>query len=123
MKAKNAKEGLMSLVLLDWLMIAAQLPGKSLHVGVALWAMGQMHNSRAVPLSNITSLRFGLDRKHRAGPRRLRNSFSPQNQGDLDLSPHGQPSHLYMHLARASSMEAPGKILKTSFVWALASSL
>ncbi|MCP4780425.1 MAG: hypothetical protein GY877_06645 [Hyphomicrobium sp.] len=68
MKAKNAKEGLMSLVLLDWLMIAAQLPGKFLHLGVALWAIGQMHNSRAVPLSNITSLRFGLDRnaKYRA---------------------------------------------------------
>jgi hypothetical protein len=67
-KAKNAKEGLMSLVLLDWLIIAAQLPGKSLHVGVALWAMGQMHNSRVVALSNSISLRFGLDRnaKYRA---------------------------------------------------------
>jgi hypothetical protein len=67
-KAKNAKEDFMSLVLLDWLMAAAQLPGKSLHVGVALWALGELQNSRAVALTNITSLRFGLDRnaKYRA---------------------------------------------------------
>ena len=58
----------MSLVLLDWLITAAQLPGKSLHVGVALWAIGELQNSRVVTLSNITSLRFGLDRnaKYRA---------------------------------------------------------
>jgi hypothetical protein len=67
-KAKNAQEGFMSIVLLDWLMTAAQLPGKSLHVGVALWAIGELQNSRVVALSNITSLRFGLDRnaKYRA---------------------------------------------------------
>ncbi len=58
----------MSLVLLDWLMTAAQLPGKSLYVGVALCAIGELQNSRVVTLSNITSLRFGLDRnaKYRA---------------------------------------------------------
>ncbi len=58
----------MSLVLLDWLMTAAQLPGKSLHVGVALWAVGEWQKSRVIALSNITSLRFGLDRnaKYRA---------------------------------------------------------
>ena len=58
----------MSLLLLDWLMTAAQLPGKSLHVGVALCAIGELQNSRVVALSNITSLRFGLDRnaKYRA---------------------------------------------------------
>ena len=58
----------MSIVLLDWLMTAAQLPGKSLHVGVALWAVGEWQKSRVVALSNITSLRFGLDRnaKYRA---------------------------------------------------------
>ena len=68
MKAKTAKEDRISLALLDWLMSAAQLPGKSLHVGVALWAMGELQNSRVVALSNITSLRFGLDRnaKYRA---------------------------------------------------------
>lgn len=47
---------------LDWLSAAARLPGKSLHVGIALWFMGGMHKSRVVPLSNIASLRFGLDR-------------------------------------------------------------
>lgn len=47
---------------LDWLSSAARLPGKSLHVGIALWFMGGMQKSRVVPLSNITSLRFGLDR-------------------------------------------------------------
>ncbi len=58
----------MSLVLLDWLMTAAQLPGKSLHLAVALWALGELQNSHAVALTNITSLRFGLDRnaKYRA---------------------------------------------------------
>ncbi|MCP4780661.1 MAG: hypothetical protein GY877_07890 [Hyphomicrobium sp.] len=40
---------------------AAQLPGKSLHAGLALWAIGELQNSRVVTLSNITSLRFGLD--------------------------------------------------------------
>jgi len=55
-------------MLLDWLITAARLPGKSLHVAVALWAVGEMQNSRVVMLSNITSLRFGLDRnaKYRA---------------------------------------------------------
>ncbi len=58
----------MSLLLLDWLMTAAQLPGKSLHVSVALWAIGELQNSRVVALSNSISLRFGLDRnaKYRA---------------------------------------------------------
>ena len=53
---------------LDWLSAAARLPGKSLHVGIALWFMGGLTKSRVVPLSNITSLRFGLDRnaKYRA---------------------------------------------------------
>ncbi len=49
-------------------MKAAQLPGKSLHVAVALWAIGELQNSHVVMLSNSTSLRFGLDRnaKYRA---------------------------------------------------------
>ncbi len=47
---------------LDWLSGAARLPGKSLHVGIALWFMGGMQKSRVVPLSNIAGLRFGLDR-------------------------------------------------------------
>jgi hypothetical protein len=53
---------------LDWLSAAARLPGKSLHVGIALWFMGGLLKSRIVTLSNITSLRFGLNRnaKYRA---------------------------------------------------------
>ena len=47
---------------LDWLEIAAHLPGRSLHVGVSLWFLGGVHRSRVIPLSNHTSRRFGLDR-------------------------------------------------------------
>lgn len=47
---------------LDWLEIASRLPGRSLHVGIALWFLGGMHKSRVIPLSNHTSRRFGLDR-------------------------------------------------------------
>lgn len=47
---------------LDWLSSAARLPGKSLHVGIALWFMGGIQKSRVVPLSNMAGLRFGLDR-------------------------------------------------------------
>ena len=39
-----------------------------MHVGIALWFLGGLHKSRTVSLSNIASLRFGLDRnsKYRA---------------------------------------------------------
>ncbi len=47
---------------LDWLEIAARLPGRSLHVGISLWFLGGMHRSRVIALSNHTSRRFGLDR-------------------------------------------------------------
>ncbi len=47
---------------LDWLELAAHLPGRSLHVGVSLWFLGGVHRSRVIPLSNHTSRRFGLDR-------------------------------------------------------------
>jgi len=52
----------------DWLSAAARLPGKSLHVGIALWFMSGLQKSRVVPLPNLTSLWFGLDRnaKYRA---------------------------------------------------------
>ena len=53
---------------LPWLEIAASLPGKSLHAGVALWYAAGLNRSRSVPLSNIAGLRFALDRnaKYRA---------------------------------------------------------
>jgi hypothetical protein len=53
---------------LAWLEAAAQLPGKSLHAGVALWYAAGLARSASVPLSNISGVRFGLDRnaKYRA---------------------------------------------------------
>jgi hypothetical protein len=53
---------------LPWLERAASLPGKSLHVGVAVWYAAGLMRSRSVTLSNIAGLRFGLDRnaKYRA---------------------------------------------------------
>ena len=47
---------------IDWLAAAARLPGRSLHVGVALWVAYGVVNSRVVPLPNVSGLRFGLDR-------------------------------------------------------------
>ncbi len=53
---------------LIWLEAAARLPGKSLHAGVALWYAAGLTRSASVPLSNISGLKFGLDRnaKYRA---------------------------------------------------------
>lgn len=53
---------------LAWLEAAAGLPGKSLHAGVALWYAAGLTRSASIPLSNISGLRFGLDRnaKYRA---------------------------------------------------------
>ena len=47
---------------LDWLCTAARLPGKSLHVGIAVWFLAGLHRSGVISLSNKTSERFGLDR-------------------------------------------------------------
>lgn len=53
---------------LRWLEAAAVLPGRSLHAGIALWYAAGLTRSASVPLSNISGLRFGLDRnaKYRA---------------------------------------------------------
>ena len=53
---------------LDWLSRAAALPGRSLHVAIAVWFMAGLKKTNVVPISNITSLQFGLDRnaKYRA---------------------------------------------------------
>ena len=53
---------------LDWLCAAARLPGKSLHVGIALWFMAGLLRSSRIPISNVLGGRFGLDRnaKYRA---------------------------------------------------------
>ena len=47
---------------LKWLTVAARLPGKSLHVGIALWLEAGLRKSAVVPLSNVTGRLFGLDR-------------------------------------------------------------
>jgi hypothetical protein len=61
-RPKQGERFLKGPVPLAWLSAAANLPGKSLHVGVAIWFLAGLHRSRTVPLNNITSLRFGLDR-------------------------------------------------------------
>ena len=53
---------------LAWLVTAARLPARSLHVGIVLWYTAGISGSASVHLSNILCLRFGLDRsaKYRA---------------------------------------------------------
>ena len=53
---------------LNWLGIAARLPGKALHAALAIWLEAGIRNSAVVPLSNVTGQRFGIDRsaKYRA---------------------------------------------------------
>lgn len=53
---------------LAWLEAAARLPGRSLHAGLALWYAAGLTRSATVALSNISGVRFGLDRnaKYRA---------------------------------------------------------
>jgi hypothetical protein len=53
---------------LAWLEAAARLPGRSLHAGLALWYAAGLTGSAVVPLSNLSGVRFGLDRnaKYRA---------------------------------------------------------
>lgn len=53
---------------LEWLSAAAYLPGKSMHVAIALWFLAGLTESRQVTLSNVIALRFGSDRssKYRA---------------------------------------------------------
>jgi len=47
---------------MTWIIAAARLPGRSLHVGVALWIMSEINQSCVVPLTNLASQCFGLDR-------------------------------------------------------------
>ena len=53
---------------LDWLTAASVLPGRSLHVGIALWFLAGLGDSRVILLTNTTADRFGVDRngKYRA---------------------------------------------------------
>ena len=61
-RASKGQRFLRGPIPLDWLSAAAALPGRSLHVGVALWLEAGLRNSAVVPLSNLTGRYFGLDR-------------------------------------------------------------
>lgn len=47
---------------LEWAVRAANLPGKSVQVGLALWFVAGRVQSRRVPLTNVEGSRFGLER-------------------------------------------------------------
>ena len=53
---------------LEWLKAAAALPGKSLHIGLALWLLAEIEKSRTIALSNLQASYFSVDRnaKYRA---------------------------------------------------------
>ncbi len=53
---------------LPWLTVAAALPGKSLHIGMALWHLAGVRQSRSIALSNKIARQFSVDRnsKYRA---------------------------------------------------------
>ena len=61
-RASKGQRFLRGPIPLDWLSAAAGLPGKSLHVGIALWLEAGLRNAAVVPLSNLTGRYFGLDR-------------------------------------------------------------
>jgi hypothetical protein len=46
----------------DWLAKAAKLPGKALHVGLALWRLSGATKSDTVRLSNVELDAMGVDR-------------------------------------------------------------
>ena len=47
---------------LEWLQAAARLPGRSLHVALALWLAARQASTRRIPLGNVTVASMGLDR-------------------------------------------------------------
>jgi hypothetical protein len=47
---------------LTWLHNAGRLPGKALHVGIALWYRAGMKRCRDIPLALSGLLAFGVDR-------------------------------------------------------------
>ena len=51
-----------------WIVAASQLPGRSLHAGLALWWSARTARSMSVALNNLSSREFGVDRnqKYRA---------------------------------------------------------
>jgi hypothetical protein len=47
---------------LTWLARAGQLPGKSLHLGIVLWFLAGLKNTRSVSLPSSVLQLFGVDR-------------------------------------------------------------
>jgi len=48
---------------LAWMMAAAMLPGKSLHVGLVLWYLAGLKKTKTFALGSRDLKRFGVDRK------------------------------------------------------------
>ncbi len=48
---------------LAWITAAATLPGKSLHVGLALWYLAGLKKTKTFALGNRVLKKFGVDRK------------------------------------------------------------
>lgn len=61
-RPKHKEKFLRGPIPLNWLSHAATLPGRSLHVAIAVWFVAGLKKARIVPISNITALQFGLDR-------------------------------------------------------------
>lgn len=51
---------------LNWLMEAAKLPGKSLHVGIVIWFKAGLTKSHSVSVPNGLLSTFGVDRHAKA---------------------------------------------------------
>ena len=65
---KTGEKFLKGPIPLNWLSRAAQLQGKSLQVGLSLWFLAGLTNSRTMKLSQSTLCDFGVNRqcKYRA---------------------------------------------------------
>jgi hypothetical protein len=59
---KAGQQFLKGPVPLPWLAAAARLPGRTLHVGIALWYLAGLRKTQTVTLSNKTLSQFGVDR-------------------------------------------------------------
>jgi DNA-binding transcriptional ArsR family regulator len=59
---KQGEKFLKGPVPLTWLARAAQLPGKALHIGVVLWFLAGLKNTRSVSLPSTALRLFGIDR-------------------------------------------------------------
>src|SRR3712207_2776291 len=61
-RPKKGEKFLKGPVSLGWLARAAQLPGKSLHLGVVLWFLAGLKNTGSVALPSSLLQLFGVDR-------------------------------------------------------------